>query len=484
MSITGWKLENSYAKLPAILFQSVTPEKVPSPKVVIRNNSLATAMGLDFSKASDDEISAVFAGQTLPSGALPIAQAYAGHQYGGFAMLGDGRAILLGEQRMQAGNLLDVQLKGGGRTPFSRMGDGKAALGPMLREYIISEAMFALGIPTTRSLAVVATGESVYRESRLPGAILTRVAASHIRVGTFQYLSARNEFESLRVLADYAIDRHYPHLTDASEKYVGLLKAVLDAQAALVAQWQLVGFVHGVLNTDNVSIASETIDYGPCAFMDVYHPSTVFSSIDRDGRYAYQNQPNITLWNMARFAETLLPLLDPNEQVAIAIATEVLNEFTPTFERYWLSGMRKKLGLSTTDESDQELIQSLLAWMQAAQADFTNTFDDLSCCIELDKPPYQDEEFLKWNKLWAGRLAIEGANLASAQAFMRSINPCVIARNHQVEKALDAATNDDDFSVLHELLSVVEKPFDRSSDVSAYQAPPPPGGCYRTFCGT
>ena len=320
----GWRFDNTYARLPDVLFAPAKPAAVREPRVSILNHRLADELGLDLGAMSPEAAAALFAGQDLPAGSRPIAQAYAGHQFGGFTMLGDGRAILLGEHRTPSGRLVDIQLKGAGRTRFSRGGDGRAALGPMLREYIISEAMAALGIPTTRSLAVVTTGEPVYRESVRRGAILTRVAASHIRVGTFEYLAARRDEPTLRALADYAIDRHYPELADAPQKYLEFFRAVADRQASLIARWQLVGFIHGVMNTDNMAISGETIDYGPCAFMNAYDPDTVFSSIDHAGRYAYGNQPAIAQWNLARFAETLLPLLDPDQEKAVAVATEVL----------------------------------------------------------------------------------------------------------------------------------------------------------------
>ena len=339
----GWRFDNTYALLPDDLFVPTTPARVREPRVSILNHRLADELGLDLGTLSPEAAAALFAGQDLPAGSRPIAQAYAGHQFGHFTMLGDGRAILLGEHRTPSGRLVDIQLKGSGRTRFSRGGDGLAALGPMLREYVISEAIAALGIPTTRSLAVVTTGEPVYRESVRRGAILTRVAASHIRVGTFEYAARRDE-KTLRALADYAIARHYPELVEAPQKYLEFFRAVADRQAALIARWQHVGFIHGVMNTDNMAISGETIDYGPCAFMNAYDPGTVFSSIDRGGRYAYGNQPRIAQWNLARFAETLLPLLDPDQEKAVAVAMEVLEDFPARFERYWLAGMRTEAG--------------------------------------------------------------------------------------------------------------------------------------------
>lgn len=480
----GWRFDNTYARLPEVLFAPARPATVRAPRMSILNHRLADELGLDFGALSPEAAAALFAGQDLPGGSRPIAQAYAGHQFGGFTMLGDGRAILLGEHRTAAGLLLDIQLKGGGMTRFSRGGDGRAALGPMLREYVISEAMFALGIPTTRSLAVVTTGESVYRASALRGAILTRVAASHIRVGTFEYLAARQDESNLRVLADYAIDRHYPELVGAPRKYLEFFRAVTDRQASLIARWQLVGFIHGVMNTDNMAISGETIDYGPCAFMNAYRPDTVFSSIDHAGRYAYGNQPTIAQWNLARFAETLLPLLDSDQEKAIAIALEVLRDYPALFERYWLAGMRKKLGLPMGEAGDVELIQSLLHWMQQSRADFTNTFRDLSS----EEPPagdrYQDPDFRAWYSRWRLRLSRDGRPSTSAYAVMRAVNPAVIPRNHRVEAALAAAEDHDDLSVLHRLLAVLASPYEARADWAPYQDPPPDDSNYRTFCGT
>lgn len=480
----GWRFENTYARLPDVLFAPAIPMTVRAPRVSILNHRLADELGLTLGVMSLEAAGALFAGQDLPVGCRPIAQAYAGHQFGGFTMLGDGRAILLGEHRTPSGRLVDIQLKGAGRTRFSRGGDGRAALGPMLREYIISEAMAALGIPTTRSLAVVTTGEPVYRATALPGAILTRVAGSHIRVGTFEYLLARGNLANLQVLADYAIDRHYPELADAPRKYLEFVRAVANRQAALIARWQLVGFIHGVMNTDNMAISGETIDYGPCAFMNTYRPDTVFSSIDHSGRYAYGNQPAIAQWNLARFAETLLPLLDSDEVQAVAVASQVLGEFPATFERYWLAGMRQKLGLQAAETDDAELVRSLLDWLQKSQADFTNTFRELSS----PEPPagdrFREPEFLAWYARWQLRLRREGQSDTSAFALMRTVNPAVIPRNHRVEEALSAAEKQNDLSVLHRLLAALNSPYDVRPDLAEYQNPPKDDGNYRTFCGT
>ncbi len=480
----GWRFDNTYTRLPAVLFTPATPAVVQGPRVAILNYQLADELGLDLRALSPEAAAALFTGQEVPVGSLPIAQAYAGHQYGGFTMLGDGRAILLGEHRTPSGRLVDIQFKGAGGTRFSRGGDGRAALGPMLREYVISEAMAALGIPTTRSLAVATTGEPVYRACALRGAVLTRVAASHIRVGTFEYLAAREEEANLRALADYAIDRHYPDLADASDKYLEFFRAVMDRQAALIARWQLVGFIHGVMNTDNVAVSGETIDYGPCAFMNVYRPDTVYSSIDRGGRYAYGNQPAITQWNLARFAEALLPLLDRDPEKAVARASALLGDYPAIFEAYWLAGMRKKLGLQTGEAGDAELIQSLLEWMQKSRADFTNTFRDLS---ETEPPAgerYQDPDFQGWYVRWQQRLNRDGQSKSSAHAAMRAANPAVIPRNHRVEEALAAAEDHDDLSVLQHLLAALESPYEARGDRERYQEPPADDSNYRTFCGT
>lgn len=481
-SPVGWHFDNTYSRLPEGFFTPAKPARFPAPQVGILNYRLAEELGLELTM-SESSAAALFAGQELPNGSQPIAQAYAGHQFGGFTMLGDGRAILLGEHRTPTGQLVDIQLKGAGRTPFSRGGDGLAALGPMLREYVISEAMAALGIPTTRSLAVVTTGEPVYRAAQLPGAVLTRVAASHIRVGTFQYLAARRDEASLRLLADYAINRHYPELVDTPIKYVEFFRSVLDRHASLIAQWQLVGFIHGVMNTDNMAISGETIDYGPCAFMNTYRQNTVFSSIDHGGRYAYGNQPTIAQWNLARFAETLLPLFDPDQDKAVAAARDVLNEFPQRFEGYWLGGMRKKLGLQTAEDGDSELLRSLLEWMEASQVDYTNTFRELSGEGPVTGEQYQSAAFQSWHDQWRGRFEREGRREAEVQAGMRSANPAIIPRNHRVEEALAAAEQHGDFSVLQRLLAALATPFEAGAHSARYQEPQQDDR-YRTFCGT
>jgi uncharacterized protein YdiU (UPF0061 family) len=469
----GWQFDNTYSRLPEVLFASAKPAVVAAPRVVILNHRLADDLGLQLERISPEAAASLFAGQDLPVGSLPIAQAYAGHQYGNFTMLGDGRAILLGEHRTPSGQLVDIQFKGSGQTRFSRRGDGRAALGPMLREYIISEAMFALGIPTTRSLAVVTTGEPVMRETRRQGAVLTRVAASHIRVGTFEYVAGRGDEANLRVLADYTINRHYPNLPDSPNQYLEFFRAVMDRQAALVARWQLVGFIHGVMNTDNMAISGETIDYGPCAFMNAYSPTTV-----------YGNQPAIVQWNLTRFAETLIPLLDPDQEKAIAIATEALNQYPALFQQYWLTGMRAKLGLQSAEAADFELAQSLLTWMQKAKADFTNTFRDLSADEPLSKALYLEAEFQAWHSQWQLRLNQESRPSTAVRTAMRGVNPAVIPRNHRVEEALAAAENNNDLSVLERLLAVIAKPFEAGADSAIYREPPTDECDYRTFCGT
>ena len=472
MTSRSWQFDNTYVRLPDVFFSKAVPEAARAPQVVLFNERLAEELGLQI----DGDLAALFAGQAIPEGAEPIAQAYAGHQFGGFNILGDGRAILLGEHVTPSGARFDIQLKGSGRTSYSRRGDGLAVLGPMLREYVISEAMQALGIPTTRSLAVVTTGEQVFRETLRPGAVLTRVAASHIRVGTFQYAAARRDEANLRLLADYTIARHYPNLVDIDEKYAAFLRAVIARQTALIAQWQCVGFIHGVMNTDNMALSGETIDYGPCAFMDTYHPGTVFSSIDEDGRYAFGNQPAMAHWNLTRFAESLLPLLGAAEQEAVAVAVEALNTFPGLYENAWLTGMRHKLGLQTAEPDDEALIAALLTWMEETEADFTNTFRTL------DDPSGKDAD---WYARWKERCTRDALSESESLTLMRSVNPDVIPRNHLVEEALAAAENDNNLEPLHALLEVLAQPYAYDSAPSKYHEPAPASVCgYQTFCGT
>jgi uncharacterized protein YdiU (UPF0061 family) len=483
-ALPGWRFDNSYAGLPASLFSRVDPTPVRAPKLVILNAQLAHTLGLNADALRSKEGVDELAGNRLPEGALPIAQAYAGHQYGYFTMLGDGRAILLGEQITPQAGRVDIQLKGPGMTPYSRRGDGRAALGPMLREYIISEAMHALGIPTTRSLAVVATGQPVMREEELQGAILTRVAVSHIRVGTFQYAAKWGAAGDLKALADYTIRRHYPAAA-GDNQYLSLLQEVIKRQAALIAKWQLVGFIHGVMNTDNMAISGETIDYGPCAFMDTYDPTTVFSSIDSNGRYAYGNQPNIAAWNLARFAESLLPLLSDDEDKAVALAEEAIASFAVTFRDNWLTGMRAKLGISDAEQEDESLIESLLSMMQTYRADYTHTFRALTDGQLEDESLFESAQFAQWHALWQARLSRQQESTVSSEQLMRSSNPAVIPRNYRVEEALKAAEDDGNFKVMEQLLDVLASPYMRSHKLEEFCTPAPQSAVpYRTYCGT
>ena len=481
----GWKFDNSYARLPEAFYARLNPVPVRVPKLVIFNAALARFLGLNPDALNGDEGAAVFSGNRLPGGAEPLAQAYAGHQFGYFTMLGDGRAILLGEQVTSKGERFDIQYKGSGRTPFSRQGDGRAALGPMLREYIISEALHALGIPTTRSLAVVTTGEPVFRETPLQGAILTRSAASHIRVGTFEYAAARGNPSDLRTLADYTIRRHFPDLATAGNPYLALLGAVMARQASLVARWLLVGFIHGVMNTDNMALCGETIDYGPCAFMDAYDPNTVFSSIDHNGRYAYGRQPQIARWNLARFAETLLPLIHEDRQEAVSMAKEGISGFSDTFRHYWLAGMRAKLGLLNQEADDDSLVEDLLDCMHRHAADFTNTFRALASGSLPEASVFRNVEFKQWFQRWQDRLKRQPDSWEASRRLMNTHNPAVIPRNHRVEEALAAAVERADLTVMEKLLGFLAQPYQDPPEDTGYHLPAPPSAQpYRTFCGT
>jgi len=482
---TGWNLDNSYARLPKSFFTSLKQTPVRSPKLIILNYPLATSLGLNVKELQSNDGVAVLAGNQIPKGALPLAQAYAGHQFGHFTMLGDGRAQLLGEQITPRGERFDIQLKGSGKTPYSRGGDGRAALGPMLREYIISEAMHALGIATTRSLAVVTIGESVIRETEQPGAILTRVATSHLRVGTFQYVSKWGTVQDLRDLADYTLKRHFPNIDDDENNYLFLLQEVIKRQAALIAKWQLVGFIHGVMNTDNMALSGETIDYGPCAFMDAYDPATVFSSIDIHGRYAYGNQPHIAEWNLARFAETLLPLLHVNQTQAVKLAQDAISDFTELYHCNWLAGMRAKLGIFNVELQDESLIEGLLSMMQKYGADYTNTFLALTFDKRSDTVLFGSTEFAQWYELWQARLGRQQESKASLHKLMRNSNPALIPRNHRVEDALEAAVKQGDYSVMERLLDVLSRPYAHSPEQADYSTLPALSTRpYRTFCGT
>ncbi|HYE81754.1 MAG TPA: YdiU family protein [Clostridia bacterium] len=480
-----WNLDNSYARLPESFFTGLNPTPVRSPKLIILNEPLVKSLGLNAQVLQSSDGVAVLAGNRLPEGASPLAQAYAGHQFGHFTMLGDGRALLLGEQITPKGERVDIQLKGSGKTPYSRRGDGRATLGPMLREYIISEAMHGLGIATTRSLAVVTTGEPVIREAEQPGAVLTRVAASHLRVGTFQYVSKWGTAEELRTLADYTLERHFPDFDAAENRYIYLLKEVIRHQAALIAKWQLVGFIHGVMNTDNMTISGETIDYGPCAFMDAYDPATVFSSIDIHGRYAYGNQPSIAAWNLTRFAETLLPLLHANHDQAVKMAQDELSDFMKLYHCNWLSGMRAKLGIFNDELLDEALIKDLLSMMRKYRADYTNTFLALTFDRGTDITMLGTEEFARWRELWQARLDRQQESKASSHQLMQNSNPALIPRNHRVEEALEAAVKYGDYSVMERLLKVLSKPYSHSPEQNEYSVLPAPSiHPYRTFCGT
>jgi serine/tyrosine/threonine adenylyltransferase len=480
--------DNSYAALPARFSARVAPSAAVHPRLIRFNSGLAARLGLDLQQADETGLAQIFSGQTVPAGAEPLAMAYAGHQFGHFVpQLGDGRAILLGEVIGCDGLRYDIQLKGSGQTPFSRRGDGRAALGPVLREYIVSEAMAAMGVPTTRSLAAVATGDTVYRETPLPGAILTRVARSHLRVGTFQYFAARQDVEALKALTAYAIERHYPKVADAENRALALLDAVVAAQASLIARWMSVGFIHGVMNTDNMAISGETIDYGPCAFMDAYHPNTVFSSIDEHGRYAFANQPRIAQWNLARLAETLLPLIDADGEAAVARATQTLNAFGSAFEGAFLKAFRAKLGLTMELPEDLALIQSLLTAMAQGGADFTLTFRALAGPgAAAARDCFSDPaNFDTWAETWRARMSLETITADDRHHLMLSANPAYIPRNHRIEAVIQAATASADFAPFHEMVDLLSRPFDEQPGREAYAlGPAPEERVERTFCGT
>jgi uncharacterized protein YdiU (UPF0061 family) len=485
----------SYAQLPAHFYTRVDPTPVADPTLIAFNSALASELGLDVRGLDQTALAEIFSGNRAVPGTLPIAMAYAGHQFGQFVpQLGDGRAILMGEVRDRFGRRRDIQLKGSGRTPYSRSGDGRAALGPVLREYVVSEAMHALGMPTTRALAAVATGEPVYREGgALPGAILTRVAASHVRVGTFQYFAARGDTEAVRRLADYVIERHYPDAGSAANPYLELLRSVMQRQARLVAGWMNVGFIHGVMNTDNMAVSGETIDFGPCAFMDAYDPATVFSSIDHMGRYAYGNQAAAAQWNLARFAETLLTCIDPQTDRAIELATGVIADFSREFDERWLAGMRRKLGLFQQEDGDLALIRALLDAMQRGGADFTLTFRRLCAAAEgiagdaaMDELFADPAGFRQWSQGWRARLAREPQPGSEHAAFMRLVNPAVIPRNHRVEAMIAAAVERGDYAPFGTLVDVLAHPYeDSGSGAAAFAVPPlPEERVLQTFCGT
>jgi len=478
----GWHFNNTYSKLPDTFSEKINPIPVTSPELVILNERLASELDLNFSRISTDELSKIFSGNLLPIGSNSIAQAYAGHQFGHFTMLGDGRAVLIGEHINKSNKKYDIQFKGSGKTAFSRNGDGRAALGPMLREYIISEAMNALNIPTTRSLAVVKTGENIQRDKVLQGAVLTRVASSHIRVGTFQYIAAKQKEDELKTLLDYTIHRHYPEIIHSNNKAIELLNLLIDRQCDLVVNWMRVGFIHGVMNTDNTTVSGETIDYGPCAFMDTYDPKTVFSSIDQMGRYAYCNQPVITKWNLARFAECLIPLIDKDKDKAVQMATEIINSFEKKYEKKWLIMMRNKLGLTDEDGKDKSLILDLLTWMHQKKVDYTNTFCQLMNEEVQDDKNYDDDDFKNWKKRWNERLKTN--NKKDYLDLMRSTNPLIIPRNHKIEEVLKAAELDN-FKPVNKMVEVLNKPYNRQDNIIDYQTVTDEDKKeYKTFCGT
>ena len=478
----GWHFDNTYSKLSNTFKEEVKPTPVHNPELVVLNDQLAKDLNLDFSKIEKKNLSQIFSGNTLPKGSATIAQAYAGHQFGHFTMLGDGRAVLLGEHLVNNTTRFDIQFKGSGRTSFSRSGDGRAVLGPMLREYIISEAIHALKIPTTRSLAVVKTGEKIVREDLLPGAILTRVASSHIRVGTFQYIAAKQNINDLNTLVEYTINRHYPEIQSSKNKALDLLNLVMERQCKLVVNWMRVGFIHGVMNTDNMAISGETIDYGPCAFMDHYNPKTVFSSIDQLGRYSFSNQPPITKWNLSRFAECLIPLIDKSEDKAIQLASEIIDNFQNIYEEKWLNMMRDKLGLFGKSKDDKKLIDDLLTWMEKNKADYTNTFCYLMNVKIGNNSLYDDKEFINWSKNWKNRISINGNSKEKSLELMKETNPIIIPRNHKVEEALKSA-NEDNLEVMNKLLSKFDNPYGEQKGIEDYQLPSLDDN-YQTFCGT
>lgn len=479
------KLENTYITLPKNLFSFQTPTKVPNPKLVVFNKTLAKELGLNEDFLQSNEGIQFLCGNKVLEDKRPIAQAYAGHQFGHFTMLGDGRAILLGELISKDNKRFDIQIKGAGRTPYSRDGDGKAALGPMLREYIISEGMYALGIPTTRSLSVITTGEEIVRESFLEGAVLDRIAKSHIRVGTFQFARNFCDIDVLKSLADYTIERHFDSAKHVENPYLYLLNEVIKNQAFLISKWQLVGFIHGVMNTDNMLVSGETIDYGPCAFMDVYDPNTVFSSIDVNGRYAYGNQPKIGGWNLTRFAEALLPLLDKDANKAIEIAEKLLSNYGSLYNKYWEDGMRAKLGIFNYEEEDKKLISSLLDIMKNYKADYTNTFCNLTLGSLTDNEMFQSNDFKKWYKAWQDRLIRQEKSVYEVKHLMEVSNPTVIPRNYRVEEALDEAVTNNNYTLIEKLLNVIKNPYDYSNINEEYSKTPKPTSCaYKTYCGT
>ncbi len=480
----GWKFDNTYPKLPSVMLSKIKPTPVKDPQVILLNNDLSKEIDLDFDEVNDNELAQIFSGNKLPEGSETISQAYAGHQFGHFTILGDGRAHIIGEHITKQKKRLDIQFKGSGQTPYSRNADGRAALGPMLREYLISESMHNLGIPTTRSLAVIKTGENVVRETDLQGAILTRVASSHIRVGTFQFALVSEDIENLKAIINYTINRHYPNLLKSKNSAIELLETVLDKQIDLICHWMRVGFVHGVMNTDNMAISGETIDYGPCAFLDNYDPGTVFSSIDKYGRYAYYNQPRIAKWNLERFAECLLPMISQDNKKAVEIATEVLREFPNKYKDKWLAMMREKLGLIGQEKEDEELIIELLSWMHKNKADYTNTFCYLMRNLKVDSKIFQDQQFAIWEKKWIARSKLNNNTYKKSLEIMKNANPLIIPRNYRVEEALKFAIEKSDITKLSKLINVIKKNNCDKTTLSFYQSPGQSKEKYVTYCGT
>jgi len=486
-----FNFDNSYAEQLEGFYVPFMGDKAPKPKLIRLNHALAETLGLDIEDLSVGDIAAIFSGGVSLKGGRPLAQVYAGHQFGGFSpQLGDGRALLLGEVIDRNGDRRDIHLKGSGRTPYSRGGDGKAVIGPVLREYILGEAMFALNVPTTRALAAVTTGEQIFRDGMFPGAVLARVASSHIRVGTFEFFAAQGETAKVKQLADYSIRRHFSELTNSKDCYLKLLRAVCERQAALLAKWMCVGFVHGVMNTDNMAIAGETIDYGPCAFIDTYDASAVFSSIDHQGRYAYGNQAQIAQWNLTRLAETLLPLINEDTDEAVRLATDELKAFSDRYQTLWVEGMRAKLGLASTEEEDLNLIIDLHNTMQGQNVDFTLFFRGLSSAAQGEtnavRSLFDDpENFDQWYALWSERLSRDAMNQNERETFMNAVNPIYIPRNHKVEEALQAAEKDSNYSLFEKLMDVLENPFVQRDGMEEYAVPAPKEfGLYKTFCGT
>ena len=485
MKKIGWQFDNTYSKLPKNLLSKLNPTPVKSPEVVLFNHSLSKEIGLDFSEIDNEKLALTFSGNQLPDGSETIAQAYAGHQFGHFTLLGDGRALVIGEHVDKNKKRYDIQFKGSGKTPYSRSGDGRAALGPMLREYIISEAIHNLKIPTTRSLAVVKTGENVIREKNLEGAVLTRIASSHIRIGTFQYACISKDKNDLKALFDYTIERHYPHIRNFKFPAIELLNIVTEKQIDLIIDWMRVGFIHGVMNTDNVAISGETIDYGPCAFMDTYDPRTVFSSIDYYGRYAFFNQPSIIKWNLEKFAEALIPLIDTDSNKSIEMAKEILKDFDTKFKKCWFKMMRKKLGLKGEESKDENLIAELLSWMHQNKADYTNTFCHLMNDLIQKNKFFENEEFNYWKQQWKNRSNLYGNSPEKSLQTMHEANPLVIPRNHLVEEVLNAATENNDLTKVKELLKILKDPYKNKPNTDYYQSTPIPGKeRYKTYCGT